>query len=116
MLIPLVHGEPIRFGADGEQGVVMGSDGQLPRSSTWPTSARTPSWSTTRRDRPGLAFQLSRLAERPHEPTPIGVFRAVERPDYGTEVEPPAGRRPGPQRARATSPTLLHSGATWTVD
>ena len=29
MLIPLVHGEPIRFGAEDEKGVVMGTDGQL---------------------------------------------------------------------------------------
>ena len=29
MLIHLVHGEPIRFGADNEKGVVMGTDGQL---------------------------------------------------------------------------------------
>ena len=29
MLISLVHGEPIRFGADNEKGVVMGTDGQL---------------------------------------------------------------------------------------
>ena len=30
MLIPLVHGQPIRFGAERERGVVMGSDG-MPR-------------------------------------------------------------------------------------
>ena len=29
MLIDLVHGQPIRFGAENEKGVVMGSDGQL---------------------------------------------------------------------------------------
>ena len=29
MLIPLHDGEPIRFGADGHRGVVMGTDGQL---------------------------------------------------------------------------------------
>ena len=29
MLIPLHDGQPIRFGADGHRGVVMGSDGQL---------------------------------------------------------------------------------------
>ena len=27
MLIPLVHGEPIRFGAEGEHGVVLQRDG-----------------------------------------------------------------------------------------
>ena len=29
MMIDLVHGEPIRFGASGQRGVVMGADGQL---------------------------------------------------------------------------------------
>jgi 2-oxoglutarate ferredoxin oxidoreductase subunit beta len=29
MMIDLKHGEPIKFGADGHRGVVMGSDGQL---------------------------------------------------------------------------------------
>ena len=38
------------------------------------------------RDDPGLAFALSRLAHGPYEPTPIGVFRAVERPEYGTQM------------------------------
>ena len=36
---------------------------------------------------PGLAFQLSHLAAGPHEPTPIGVFRAVERPTYETLMQ-----------------------------
>ena len=47
MLIPLVHGEPIRFGAEQEHGVVMEPDGRL-ESSRWPKWGRTPSSSTTR--------------------------------------------------------------------
>jgi 2-oxoglutarate ferredoxin oxidoreductase subunit beta len=67
-----------------------------------------------RRDEPGLAFMLSRLARGPVEPTPIGVFRAVERPDYGSLVDmqvAEARERQGPgDLAR-----LLSSGTTWTV-
>ena len=49
---------------------------------------------------PGLAFASSRLARGPYEPTPIGVFRAVERPEYGTQMseqitEAQAKRGPG---------------------
>ena len=53
------------------------------RSSRSPTSARTSSLvhDETRAD-PSLAFALSRLAEHPETPTPVGVFRAVERPAY----------------------------------
>ena len=38
------------------------------------------------REDPSLAFALSRLATGPTTPTPIGVFRDVERPDYGSLV------------------------------
>ena len=114
MLIPLRHGEPIRFGAEGQRGVVIdsqrgahlvdvadvGDDALLVHDET--------------RDDPSVAFMLSRLARGPYEPTPIGVFRDVVRPDYGEGVEQQiAGRRPsaGP----ATSQALLRSGATWEV-
>ena len=36
---------------------------------------------------PSLAFALSRLAEHPDTPTPVGVFRAVERPSYEVEMQ-----------------------------
>ena len=67
-----------------------------------------------RRPEPGLAFLLSRLARGPFEPTPIGVFRAVERPDYGTLVQQQLvkaqeGQGPGDLAA------LLASGTTWQV-
>ena len=62
------------------------------------------------RDEPGLAFMLSRLARGPHEPTPVGVFRAVERPVYGDEVDRQlaAARAPG----SGDLATLLRSGGT----
>ena len=64
---------------------------------------------------PGLAFQLCRLSRGPYEPTPIGVFRDVERPDYGAEMtrqidEATARRGPGDLQA------LLRSGSSWTVE
>ena len=35
------------------------------------------------RSDPGLAFSLARLADDPTVPTPIGIFRQVERHVYG---------------------------------
>ena len=67
------------------------------------------------RDDPGLAFALSRLSHGPYEPTPIGVFRAVERPEYGAEMSRQivdAQERQGPGDLAA----LLRSGSSWTVD
>ena len=62
----------------------------------------------------GLAVVLSRLAKGPHEATPIGVFRAVERAEYGegaTRQIAQAQEHSGPGDLGA----LLRSGATWTV-
>ena len=86
------------------------------RSSRWPTSARTPSSCTTpHRQDPSLAFALARLADSVHQPTPIGVFRAVERPEYTTEVSRQlvtASERKGPGDIAA----LLRSNGTWIVE
>ena len=61
------------------------------------------------RDEPGLAFMLSRLSTGPTEPTPIGVFRAVERPDYGAETTAAARRGPGARLGRPAGPAALPS-------
>jgi 2-oxoglutarate ferredoxin oxidoreductase subunit beta len=115
MLIPLRHGEPVRFGPEGERGVVIDDGG----------SARIVDVAEVGEDRllvhdehradPGLAFLLSRLSSQPTMPTPVGVFRDVERPDYGALVNQQildAAERKGP----GDLAQLLHSGATWTVD
>jgi 2-oxoglutarate ferredoxin oxidoreductase subunit beta len=114
MLIPLAHGEPIRFGADGERGVVMHNDGSLEIVEVADVGESALLVHDEHRDNPGLAFQLSRLSRGPYEPTPIGVFRDVDRPEYGSEMsrqidEATAKRGPGDLRA------LLRSGSSWTV-
>ena len=59
---------------------------------------------------PGLAFSLARLAEDPTGPTPIGIFRDVERAVYGRD-----GRVPSEPADRDELAELLVSGDTWTV-
>jgi 2-oxoglutarate ferredoxin oxidoreductase subunit beta len=57
---------------------------------------------------------LSRLADRPDTPTPVGVFRAVERPSYGAALQrqlAEASERSGPGDLAA----LLRSSPTWSV-
>ena len=113
MLIALHHGEPIRFGPDLEKGVVMGVDGKLRIVAVADVGAEA--ILVHDETNQGLAFQLSQLSSGPHEPTPIGVFRAVDRPDYGTEVSrqlAQAHDRSGPGELQ----DLLRSGATWKVD
>ncbi|MBA2726113.1 MAG: hypothetical protein H0U53_09005 [Actinobacteria bacterium] len=67
------------------------------------------------RDDPSLAFALSRLASGPTMPTPLGVFRAVDRPVYGDGMEHQlraAAEKQGPGDLEK----LLDSGDTWSVD
>jgi 2-oxoglutarate ferredoxin oxidoreductase subunit beta len=115
MLIPLVHGEPIRFGAESERGVVQRSDGRLEIVDVAEVGEDALLVHDEARDNPALAFALSRLARGPHEPTPIGVFRAVQRPEYGDQLSDQivaAQERRGIGDLHA----LLRSGSSWTVD
>jgi 2-oxoglutarate/2-oxoacid ferredoxin oxidoreductase subunit beta len=114
MLIPLVHGQPVRFGAEQEHGVVIDPDGSARIVDVSDVGVDALLVHDEHRPDPGLAFLLSRLSSGPTMPTPIGVFRDVERPDYGSMVNQQlldAAERKGPGDLAA----LLHSGATWTV-
>jgi 2-oxoglutarate ferredoxin oxidoreductase subunit beta len=113
MLIPLEHGKPVIFGTDGDKCVVVTRQGRAEVRATAETDPAEIVVHDENSDR-GLAVVLSRLAKGPHEATPIGVFRAVERPEYGegaTQQIAQAQERSGPGDLDA----LLRSGATWTV-
>jgi 2-oxoglutarate ferredoxin oxidoreductase subunit beta len=58
---------------------------------------------------------LSRLARGPFEPTPIGVFRAVERQEYGSAVDDQVNAAKA-ERGDGDLAALLRSGATWDVN
>ena len=114
MLIPLVHGEPIRFGPEGALGVALSPQGRAKIVDVDEVGEDSILIHDEAREYPDLAFTLSRLARGPHEPTPIGVFRAVEHPEYGSAVSEQlaaaqAAKGPGDLAA------LLRSGATWDV-
>jgi 2-oxoglutarate/2-oxoacid ferredoxin oxidoreductase subunit beta len=114
MLIPLVHGRPIRFGAGGEKGVIVDAQGRARVVDVADVGEEAILVHDETREEPTLAFMLSRLAGGPYEPTPIGVFRAVERPDYGSLVNRQvlaARERQGPGELAH----LLTSGTTWDV-
>ncbi len=114
MLIPLVDGEAIRFGADREKGVMLDGQGRAKIVDVADVGPDAILVHDEAREEPGLAFMLSRLARGPHEPTPIGVFRAVARPEYGAEMGRQlldAQTRQGPGDLER----LLTSGSTWEV-
>jgi 2-oxoglutarate ferredoxin oxidoreductase subunit beta len=66
------------------------------------------------RDDPGLAFALSRVADGPTSPTPLGIFRDVQRPAYGDGMEDQL-RRAAEQQGPGDLSKLLSSGDTWEV-
>jgi 2-oxoglutarate ferredoxin oxidoreductase subunit beta len=115
MLIPLEHGQPIRFGADGEHGVASDGHGGLRLVEVADVGEDALVIHDERQVNPSLAFALSRLATGPHEPTPIGVFRAVERPDYGSLVDQQLLEAQNRQGVGDLA-SLLRSGATWNYD
>jgi 2-oxoglutarate ferredoxin oxidoreductase subunit beta len=114
MLIPLVHGEPIRFGSEGQFGVIMDPDGSVEVVQVADVGEDALLVHDEHKENPGLAFQLSRLSRGPYEPTPIGVFRDVDHEEYGAQmadqIETATARR-GPGDFAA----LLRSGSSWTV-
>jgi 2-oxoglutarate ferredoxin oxidoreductase subunit beta len=112
--IRLEHGRPIRFGPEGERGVVRGADGSLEIVDVAAVGEDALLVHDAHRSDPSLAFALAHLSERPTGPTPIGVFRAVERPVYGAAMDEQleaARAKLGP----GDLATLLHSGDTWVV-
>jgi 2-oxoglutarate/2-oxoacid ferredoxin oxidoreductase subunit beta len=114
MLIPLEHGQPVRFGPEGEHGVIL-VDGSAQVVEVADVGEDRLLVHDEHRDDPSLAFALSRLASGPTSPTPIGVFRAIDRPDYGSLVNQQilaAAEAKGPGDLRK----LLSSGSTWTVN
>jgi 2-oxoglutarate/2-oxoacid ferredoxin oxidoreductase subunit beta len=113
MLIDLHHGEPVRFGADGEHGVVL-DNGEAKIVNVADVGEGALLVHDESRHDPSLAFALSRLADQPTSPTPVGVFRSVERPVYEDVVQSQlvsAHERSGPGDLR----TLIESGSVWDV-
>ena len=84
--IRLEHGAPIRFGVEGERGVVRDPNGALRIANVAEVGEDALLVHDAHDPDPSNAFALAHLAPRPSGPTPIGVFRAVERPVYGETV------------------------------
>lgn len=80
--IRLQHGEPIRFGAHNDKAVLRDpADGRLYVGEAPEDNANVVVHDAHVGD-PSQAFSLSRLADPDLLHTPIGIFRAVQRPTY----------------------------------
>jgi 2-oxoglutarate ferredoxin oxidoreductase subunit beta len=113
--IRLDHGQPIRFGAEGEKGVIQEPDGSLRFVDVDEVGEANLLVHDAHRDSPSLAFALAHLSERPTGPTPIGIFRDVKRPVYGEAMERQL-EMATEKLGEGDLEKLLHSGDTWTVE
>ena len=113
MMIDLVHGEPILFGADNQRGVMMGTTGSCDSSSVADVGLDA-SWSTTRTDTIRRWRSLSHGSTPTTTPRPRSACSATSsagvRPAVGDQVMA-ASEAKGP----VTSKTLMRSNGTWHV-
>jgi len=122
-VIPLEHGQPVRFGAPGEDG--LGSRGVVRDPASGELRVVEVAEAGTdallvhdaHADDPTTAFALSRLTDAGvlHR-APIGIFRQVEHPTYDDLArEQVATASAGTGERRDALAGLLASGDTWTV-
>src|SRR5580700_7822171 len=81
-LIRLEHGQPIRFGTDGSQGLRVGRYGGLEAGQAAGADPDSLLVHDAHASDPSYAFALSRLDSSDFAHTPIGVFRQVPRDSY----------------------------------
>ncbi len=111
--IPLRQGEPIVFGPDGGQAVIALEDGSMQIVPTAEAGDRVVIHDA-HRDEPTTAFALSRLSHNPTGPTPLGIFRDVERPVYDDMLNEQVAQAKATQ-GEGDLAALLTSGNVWDV-
>jgi 2-oxoglutarate/2-oxoacid ferredoxin oxidoreductase subunit beta len=113
--IRLEHGKPVRFGTDKERGVVRDRDGRLGFADVADAGEDALLVHDAHDPNPSHAFALAHLAERPTGPTPIGVFRAVDRPLYAEAMTEELERTRDGNGVEDLD-ALFRAGDTWTVE
>jgi 2-oxoglutarate ferredoxin oxidoreductase subunit beta len=114
-LVPLRHGEPIRFGLENEYGVVRSEDGfGLRIAPIAEVGEDAVIVHDAHRVDPTLAFALSRLSDQDLSHTVTGIFRNIDRPTYddGARAQVKAATEAKPADLAA----LLRGQDTWTVE
>ena len=111
--IDLEHGKPIVFDG-GAKAVVLrdGSATVVDSASVDPAAILV--HDETRPD-PAVAFALSRLSHGPYGPTPLGIFRNVERPAYDAAVNAQLDEAKA-RLGDGDLDSLIKSHGTWTID
>ena len=121
-IIPLVQGEPIRFGVaqedgKGSKGIVRSASGGVEVVQTADVDESDLLVHDAHAEDPSTAFALSRLTDAGvlHQ-APIGIFRQVQRPTYDDQArEQIATASAGQGDQRQALASLISGGDTWTV-
>ncbi|WP_420748992.1 2-oxoacid:ferredoxin oxidoreductase subunit beta [Rhodococcus sp. O3] len=114
-VVPVHHGEPIVFGAEGRKCVVRDGFG-LRVADTDTVSPEDIVVHDAHSDDPEYAFALSRLSDQDLEHTIFGVIRSVHRPSYDDLVrEQSDSARTGRAGDGKALQELLTGSDTWTV-
>ena len=110
----LEPGQPIIFGENDEYGVQVDAEGarivEVAAVGRHNLHVHDPS-----APNPAAAFALSRIAQGPYGPTPLGIFRDVQAPSYGhmmAQQIAAAQEKRGP----GDMAKLIRSRGTWTVE
>ncbi|MEY9962181.1 2-oxoglutarate ferredoxin oxidoreductase subunit beta [Streptacidiphilus sp. MAP12-16] len=115
-LIRLEHGQPMRFGADGAEGVFRDPvSGELTTAPITEQNQSDVLVHDAAAASPTTAFALTRLADNDTlDHTPIGVLRDVQRPVYDTLMADQLDAAVA-QRGEGDLAALLTGTDTWTV-
>ena len=112
--IYLEHGQPVRFGAEGERGVVARGDGSMEIVDVSDVGEDGLLVHDEHHPQPSLAFALSRLTLAEVGVAPMGVFRDVEEPVYD-DLMIEQIQATVEQRGEGDLTALLHGNDTWTI-
>ncbi len=83
--INLVHGKPVTFGAEDELAVTI-RNGKAEVVNKADISSDQIYVHDVNEENPSIAFSLSRLSHGPYGPTPVGIFRKIQRDTFTEEV------------------------------
>ncbi|TDV45506.1 2-oxoacid:ferredoxin oxidoreductase subunit beta [Actinophytocola oryzae] len=112
-LIPLEDGKPIRFGPEGEFGVVRSAWGGLEVAKVAEAGEERLVVHDATIEDPSYAFALSRLSTQDLSHTVTGIYRNVNRPTYDDQAR--AQVAAASETKPANLQALLNGNDTWTV-
>ena len=113
-VIRLEHGEPVRFGADGGQGLRFGRYGSLEAVDAAGSDPDSLLTHDAHAADPSYAFALSRLDSSDFAHTPIGIYRQAPRPSYD-ELMSAQIEEARQQQGDGDLAALLAGSDTWQV-